>query len=366
MIEDRANKLLKKRRKVSSMADIKKTEQNRIIMIDVIKGICIIMVILNHVTIIPTAIRRIILWPFTILPAVPMFIMLSSYNLSLSEERMEIRMGKRKTIADWFENKRFFSRINRFLIPYLITILVLIVGLFIVLHAQRISFKTIWFLLIQGGRGPGGYFVIIILQVLVLFPFLRYGFEQSPFRMTVFMIIFHVLYESLCMYVWNIPDIIFKRLVFHFFTQLAMGMLLHKYQDHLLQNAIPLISIIVGGIYIVNTYYYGYETHITITEPRRNLIASLYSFGVLTYLLQLEPLARRFRSALKPVCYIGKASFHIMLTQMVYYYFARAVHFEEHIGSLQMIILVDLTITLSSGCLFYYLETIVRKKICRA
>ena len=330
-------------------------------MLDVIKGICIIMVILTHVSTIPNHVKKMILYPFTILPAVPMFIMLNAYSLSLSEDRLEQKAGCVRTISDWFEKQSFFRRIRRFLIPYAVAIIILFFGMFYIKHLRHISFRSAWIIICRGGSGPGGYYVLIILQILMLFPFIRYGFNKKPFELCIFLFVLHLAFEILSKYVWGLSYTVFKSLIFRFLGQLALGLILYQNRDSLRKNAIPHIAILVGGVYIINGFYFGYKTVLSVTDINRNLIASLYSFGMLAYLLQLEPHAQKHARLLAPICYIGKASYHIMLTQMVYYYFARTVAFEERLVYLSLIVLVDLIITISVGCLFYYLDNLAHR-----
>ena len=344
-----------------AMIRSEKEQNDRVIMVDVMKGFCIIMVILTHVSTIPTHIRKLILYPFTILPAVSMFIMLSAYSFSLSEDRLEQTCGRVRTDSDWFERRQFLRKLGRFLLPFGISVFVLLAVLRIIFHAD-ISFPIVFRVISLGGYGPGSYYVWIVFQLLLLFPFFRCGFKHNPIRMAVFLIVIHLLYELLYKYIWSFPSTVYSRLILGFFTQIAFGMLLYQYKDILRNSIIPFFLILAGTFYIilVGNYYLGYPDLVSSASMNRNMFFSLFSFGALAYLLQLEPLARRHKKILKPICFIGKASFHIMLTQTVYYYFARMTGFETRLEPLWLTILVDLGITLTAGCLFYSLCNLVR------
>jgi len=337
-------------------------KKNHLIMVDVIKGICIIMVILTHVTTIPNDTRKLILYPFTILPAVPIFLMLSGFTFSMAEMSKADNKSS-YDIAQWFDKNRFFSRFKRFFIPYLIADLSILLFLILLCNVRRFSFSTLWKIFIFGGRGPGGYYVILLMEFLVLFPFLLYGINKSPFLFSMFIVCFYIAYETLCRYVWNLEEAVYNRLVFHYILHILLGLLLYKYKEKITNSAIPLISLVIGIIYIINVYYWGYKPLLGMDAGSRKSFGILFSFGLICYLLQLEPWAKKYSVLLKPISYIGKASYHILLAQMVFFYFARYFHVEDMIGYLPVIIVFDLVMGLTSGCLFYAVDTEVRNWI---
>lgn len=126
---------------------------------------------------------------------------------------------------------------------------------------------------------------------------------------------------------------------------------------------IPALSIAIGGGFLINTYYRGYVPVLAMEQWNRTFLAVLFSFGVFLYILRLEPIFQRCRGLLGPVCYVGKASWHVLLAQMTYYYFARSLDFEARFTSLWVRALVDVIISLVLGCGFYFLESSIRKLI---
>ena len=159
---------------------------------------------------------------------------------------------------------------------------------------------------------------------------------------------------------WKLDEAIYNRLIFQYILHVLLGCILYKYKDKIINSAVPLISIIMGVIYIVNVHYRNYSPVLAVDTVTRKSFGLLYSFGLICYLLRLEDRAIIHASVMKPIAYIGKASYHILLSQMVYFYFARYFHIEEMIGSLAVIILFDLTMGLTSGCLFYAVESEIK------
>ncbi len=159
-------------------------------MVDVMKGICIIMVMLTHVTTIPTATRKLILYPFTILPAVPMFLMLSGFVFTMTECAKLKNPDDPYDVGSWFEKETFFRRFNRFLIPYLIADVLICVFLVLLCNVRWFRFETLWKIFVFGGRGPGGYYILLLFQFLILFPFMLYGFKKQPLAFSLFTVSF--------------------------------------------------------------------------------------------------------------------------------------------------------------------------------
>jgi len=327
----------------------------RLVMLDAVKGLCIIMVILTHVYGLSDETKRLILYPFTILPAVPMFLMLSAYSFSLSAKK-----NSAFCISDYFESKRFWKRFNRFFLPFAVTFPLQIICLKTVMPAWKITIQDIYRIVSLGGRGPGGYYVAVIMQFVVLFPFLRKAFDKKPELTFCIMCAAYFLYEFLIQEFLPLSDVMRKRLILRFFPHIALGFILYDYREALRKTVIPLLSVMVGTWYILSYYYFGYQPALA-ANGSTGIFASLYSFGVLCYLLNLEPHASKHRKRLKPLCYLGKASYHIMLAQMTIFYFMRLKEFENRFPSVWLSILFDLVICTSTGCAFYALDCRFRK-----
>ena len=340
----------------NEMVKVQEGGREHILALDIIKGISIIMVILTHVADVPQSVRQQVLWPFTILPAVPLFILTTVYAYSTAENKPNW------SIVSWFETKRFSRRFNRFFIPWIITIAVQIILLFELLGATSLSLSALMRILFLGGRGPGAYYVMLTFQILVLFPLMKYAFEKSPGRATVLFLSAQIAWEFLCTYK-GISQEAYGILIPRFFSTLVLGFLAYYYMNTFRKTVIPLLSIAIGGGFLINTYYRGYVPVLAMEQWNRTFLAVLFSFGVFLYILRLEPIFQRCRGLLGPVCYVGKASWHVLLAQMTYYYFARSLDFEARFTSLWVRALVDVIISLVLGCGFYFLESSIRKLI---
>ena len=336
---------------------MKDENRSRLVLVDAIKGLCIIMIILTHVSTIPQSMKKVILYPFTILPAVPCFLMLSSYIYTYIEGKTDAD----EWLWKWFDARRFGKRIHRLLVPYVISLLVLFAGLHLFKGVQYISPKTIWLTFLQGGRGPGGYYVVVAFGFLALFPFLRLILDHHPLEGAVCMLLIHIAFEAMCIHVWTISDKLYPRLVFHYLTQFTLGCLLFKYREKLSKSALPAVCMFVGAAYMIGLYYLDYQQILILSSATQSILPSIGVFGTLCYVLSAEKWAKAHERLLLPLCFFGRASWHILLTQEVYYYFARLFKAEARMGNLAVIILTDLLICLSVGALFYVLDERFRR-----
>lgn len=336
-----------------------------LVAIDVIKGLAIIMIILTHVSTIPMDLKLRIAYPYTILPAVPIFLICSGFLYLRSELgkrcKNEEAGGTGNIILSWYGSSNFMRRINRLLYAYLVQWVVLMGTLFI-FRGKLLPAPDALIMFLQGGRGPGAYYVLIMFQFMVVFPFLAYAFEKSPFGTSLGCFFFMFLWE-LVVSECKISGAVYHILIFRVIPHIIMGMLLYRYYEKVCKTAVPAVCMLIGAIYLAAIYYFGYKQQLLARDVTQGPIAALYSFGIVWYTLKLEPFWENHKKMLSPVCLLGKASWHIFLVQMVYYYFARRVKFEQSFHSLGIAIVVDLLITITVGCLFYSLEKMLRSML---
>ena len=342
-------------------AEISSTQQTQhILSLDAIKAFAILAVILTHVGDIPDGVKRICLWPYTVIPAVPIFMICSIFAYCLAEDK------KQGTILSWFSTKTFCKRIGYILIPFLVAIFATVAGICIIADASWLPPSSVFQMVMQGGKGPGAYYTLLVMQLLMVFPFLRHAYNKNQMATVVTLVLVHVAYEFLCK-TYKLDTDLYQVLIFRFFTHFALGFLLYSYYEQLKGTALPAVCILIGAIYLHYTYWGDYRQVFVYKYVSVSLIPALYSFGILCYLFRLEPLLQRIQKSLigqallRPVLQTGKASYHIMLAQMVYFYFARRTGWEAQLGSWPIALLVDVAICLIVGRIFYAIEAFIRK-----
>lgn len=291
--------------------------------IDVLKGICIMIVIFEHAKW-PYDTWKRILMPFWDRFAIPCFMVISGYVFSHSYSSC-------KSLKDYYFNRRFIKKVLRYLIPFTIAFLIELLAFFIlnntsILDSLNITIKTnlSTFLTIPqiikgyltGGYGPGNYYTPVIIQLVIIFPFLYLLIKKLEFKGLIVSFLL-CLASEWWQYYFAIPNSIYRLLIFRHIFTICFG--IYIYLGYWKRNKLlNLISIIIGLIYITAHAYYDFTPiFFSPNWAGVNFIAALF-FAPIAGTLVLNKKIR-----CKPLENIGKASYHIYLTQMVYYYFVK-------------------------------------------
>lgn len=150
-------------------------------LLDLIKLICISMVLITHIKWSEME-RNCLIFPYIINMAVPVFLTISMYirtKQSLSEESGSV-----------FKWKNMAASVFNIIIPFLFFIVSEILMALIFRYNGiateylpdyefLVSVKKflVWTLL--GGAGPGGYYFLIIIQLILIFPLLNLLFRKN-------------------------------------------------------------------------------------------------------------------------------------------------------------------------------------------
>ena len=221
--------------------------------LDYLKAICILFVIITHAALVDR-LRTEFLFPFWIDMAVPIFMIISGFVYSMSAERKHITR-----IPDWFNLNIFKPKFMRILTPFVI---VYIIEAFMFLVYYQITgtdyslFMLVW-KFFAGGWGPGSYYVPILIQLLIAFPFLFYIFKRNPYYGTIGIITLNLLFE-IVVHLFSIEVGIYRLLVFRYLTCVLLGMILYFYRDRIKSSHICL-SLLVGFTFILLVTYLGYK-----------------------------------------------------------------------------------------------------------
>lgn len=158
---------------------------DRLLSLDILKGLAAIAVIVNHISWIGIN-KSIFLYRFWVSPAVPVFVVITSFLYS----RTFIKIG----FDSWYSKENFRHFAKRFG-PAALLILVLQFFIEVVRHSIPVS-EFIRMILIGGLYGPGGYYVSILLQFICIFPFFFKLSYQKPLLGFVLIVFFEYI-------IWN-------------------------------------------------------------------------------------------------------------------------------------------------------------------
>jgi hypothetical protein len=205
-----------------------------------------------------------------------------------------------------------------------------------------------------GGIGPGSYFTPIFIQHLFFFPIIMWLFETfSDHRNLILFFIFalSIFTEWLCIQA-NIPDSLYRLLYVRYIFAVTIGVFMAKYG---LQPPALFLSLF-GAIYIAMVSYLNIS--IDFIYPSwifQHAPAYFYTALIIIVLWNIYPYFKRLGLSLN---YIGMASYHIFLFQMLYFW-ALSGRLLDIVHNPFIWLILNVIICISMGCLFFKIEQLI-------
>lgn len=314
--------------------------------LDVLKGICILLVILTHFDWVE-ADRLRYFFPFWMNPAVPVFMIISGYVYTESYKRKNVEHLKQA-----YALKGIMDKFIRYTVP-LIIIFAIEVPVKIFVLKQEITFQSALEAFCVGGWGPGSYYYQYMLQFIFLFPLIYFVIKKFDFNGLLICAGVNLLYD-----VAKIPLEMdagtYRLLVFRYIFAMALGCYFSMGKKPL-KKWMGTASFIVGAAFLYITAYRGYKPVIFFRWTRTCMIAVLY-IAPIAYLL-----IKKCTWECKPLALMGKASYNIFFVQMVFFHVANKI-----LGGVEgtwLPMLLSYAFCITVGILFYYIETPITKKV---
>lgn len=330
-------------------------EKKHIYLIDYLKAIGIVMVIITHYE---WEDKTTPFFTWVIAMAVPIFMLLMSYNFSMSFERKT--NGRIMELYQW---KNIAPRIVRFTVPFaMIFVVEMVLEL---LDGQRYSIKEMMTCFVEGGIGPGSYYYPILMQLLVLFPVIYLLVKHVSWIGVMGVAIINYAYEYYVRYSEMELDT-YRLLAPRYLLFLAMGCYLYFHLKNEKKYPLPIwlliLAFTVGFSFIVWVYQLENQRELELFRfwTRTSMPTAFYIFPIiclLFYYLKNKKIPGKAGTILSE---IGKASYHIFLIQMVYFEFFDDVLFPLHPAALVTIGNVVVCVALGYG--FYLLEKNLQDK----
>ncbi|HFU4518378.1 TPA: acyltransferase family protein [Streptococcus suis] len=329
---------------------------SRVALFDTIKGIMVLCVIFTHLAW-SVEQRQWFIFPYFVDMAVPIFLLLSAYF------RVNKWTVKQATLRMMYSSgiRESFKMLYLYAIVMVVNVLLSysnhLLGVKSFSGISSLRSFVLWFF--SGESGPGGYYVPILIQVIFILPILYLLFEKNKWLglLTCFLVnvsvdaLFAVMSEH-----WYI-GYLYRLISFRYFFVLGLGIFLSK-QDMRSKTDTFIATLlgIVGGIMItVNHYiepfswFYGWKSTSFLCVP--------FAYALLFFMIKY---GRKIPATL--LSKLGVASYHIYLTQMLYFSVVApflAVYFE--VSSLNLWnLLFTFLICAFGGYACYILESAVR------
>lgn len=312
--------------------------------VDIIKGLAIIFVIILHSLSTNTLLH--IGAPFLVWQAVPIFMILAGYNGVNSYLNREIN-----DISSAYSKKLLTKRYIRLLKPFVL-IWIFEVALNLIMH-NSISIKGAIFSFITGGWGPGSYFIPIMLQHVIVLPLLYLGAKKSVNGMLMVAFLLDMGLE-LVTYKLGLSPALYRILYHRYLFAVALGVWAVMYKGK--KSIILSIGSLISLVFIIAVNYFNFQLPI---EPSwMNESAPSHFWALLIVILGLKFLPKVESTFLeKKIALLGKASYHIFLVQMVYFFLINA--FKLPINNIFVVMNVIICLVVGYG--FFKFESSISK-----
>lgn len=283
--------------------------------IDVLKIYAIVMVVLTHCYA-PSYVQMRLpeLWIYN---AVPIFLIIGSFLYSRKfvemcaaantlKEAYSVWLGKQNV-------KSFFKRIG---IPYLCFMILQLIVLPLVGYAP---FQEVLLNTIKGGMGPGGYYLVVYLQLFLLTPALNRLFNKSQIAAFALCFIVQLAVDCIMHYLSLNVSAIFtdinKYVSLRFLTFFICGIAIRN-NYFKISNIIIDISILFGFLVSAVRYIDGL-TGIYVIDSASGIIQGLFWCGGIVCMVM--KLLENCCKESKCVKFVAASTLHILLFQQLYF-----------------------------------------------
>lgn len=322
--------------------------QKRNRFIDVLKGICIVFVVFTHASWDEEQ-RLKLLFPFWIDMAVPFFMLVTGYVYSKSFQKNKI-----ENLDSAYNKKYFLKNFIRYTIPYFVMYIIELFVRFLLLLRNQENFKQFIkssiALFLQGGDGPGSYYYPEMIQVMFLFPIIYILVKEYDFK-GVLIVAFATLFFEIIKFPYFGNESQYRLLLYRYFMLLAFG---SYFARNKMQAKMWILSAI-GFVCIILFRYTSYSPRIFKWWTGTSMFPVLFIVPVFGFLVEKN-------IKFIPLEIVGKASYNIFLTQMVYYWVMYG-KVKEVIGNVYLNAFISIIICVFVGVIFYELEYRLTKKI---
>lgn len=274
---------------------------------------------------------------------------ISGYVSAKSFQRRKI-----EHFEDVYETYTVLEKIIRYTVPFVIAF-VIEETIFRVAGTKQNGFIETVKNFLGGGYGPGSYYYPCMIQFVFFFPIIYFIIRKYKFKGLIICGGMNFIYELLQM-AYGMNEECYRLLVFRYILVIAFGTYLAVTKSKA-RLGVSLVSFFIGAIYIVIFVYLKIKPFITIywTET---------SFWACLFVLPLGHVLQKDQLHLKPIEILGKASYNIFLTQMVYYSFISGYVYRIF-ESRSIHLAVNFMICLVTGVLFWIIETPVTKYLIK-
>lgn len=320
---------------------------SRIDFLDYLKAVCVLMVIVTHYD---WADKTSPFFTLMINMAVPVFMIISGYNFAMSNSKKAD--GKLKKMYRWNVIK---PKLIRFLVPFFTICLIEIVLL--IINEKKVHPGRIFLL---GAYGPGSYYVPIMLQLLVIFPIIYILIDRNAKFGITLAAVANLLFE-IAVKVFEIDKYYYRLSIGRYLLLIAFGCYLYLHPEHRVKKYQMCMMFFAGLAYIIAVF--GFDKELILFEYWKTtaMPVAFYIFPIVIQLFRRFYHSRIPGNLGKLLTWMGQASYHIFLIQMVYYHFELGGEIME--AAWYIAVPFNILVTVPMGLAFYEVDNKFIRKL---
>lgn len=281
--------------------------------------------------------------------AVPIFMLVAGITSSFSESKISGHVIETQI-------KIISKRILKILIPFTIVYFLQIAYMGLILGDDFPNgfklFKN-WFC---GGFGPGSYFIPVFIQHLLIFPIISkvncYFKHKQLIYCLVFWFITSMTIDYLCLAL-DMPQWLYRLFYGRYLFAVVLGTLVYKETP---PKLIIYFTLTVSIAYIIAVTQLQWLP--SILYPSWILHKPPAYFYSLAILIGIWNAPKFICMLLKPILFFGKASYHIFLIQMFYFWKFQSI-VNNIFQNLMLTIVLHVIICFSLGTFFYIIHKLI-------
>ena len=349
--------------------------------VDILKAIMIFLVIFDHT--ISWVIKDkmgVELWERI---SIPVFLVIMGFNIGHSFKRMG-DVPLIKFYSKVYFKRKFWRYIWPFLILYVIST---IIGLCIyefnldamINNQIKPQWNTWHFLMgILPFWGPGNWFIPIVLQSIIFLPIIYKAFSKKPILSLLVCFIVEIAFHFIIFLNIGTIDpweewwveVIFRCNLFFYLSAIGLGMwfsIEHKLES--MHNIFMLPLIIISIEYLIAYQFLGFRYPFV----RGDYSYIAFPYSAFLFLLAMKILPQKSENSIaKAISWIGKSTYHILLTQILYLGIIYAIYGDHYCASIFGInrngsnvcflsLIINWVICIPLGVFWWYCETRINK-----
>lgn len=318
--------------------------------IDYMKAFAILLVTTNHFFSYPD--KDFPLFSYVIQMGMPVFMLLIGFNTAMSNDRHH-----RTTLKDFYAPKEMWRHFAAILPAY--TLMFFTEAILTRAFEDGLSLGQWSWSYLTGGLGKasfGGYFIPIYTQYLLVAPLIHMAIRKKPRLALLAALAVNVFYEYLVGAI-GIPRSANRLLFVRYLFIATSGQYLY-YNRKKISLPLLLAGMAASLVYITLNDYFDLHWFMSMYWKNTSVYASFYYIGLVALAL------RYFEDARLPEPWhtlgknLGRATFYIYLTQMLYF----RLDLELTMLPLWPRVLIGICLCAAVGTAWYHLDKKIRKK----